>query len=87
MTRLMTASVLALGLLASTAIAGKNESGYCGKNATYDNETLTCIDSFGGQVEDRAGFAVGNAARAVSPGSVGDFIDETVTERNERSGN
>jgi hypothetical protein len=85
MKNLITASVLALGLLASGAIAGNNESGYCGKGATYDRETLTCVDSFGSKTSEVAAFAVGVSPSYVSNGSIGDFIDETVTQRNERS--
>jgi hypothetical protein len=86
MTRLMTASVLAIGLLASTAMAA-NEGGYCAKGSTYDRETLTCVDNFGAKVVDEAGFAVGAAALEVNKASVGDYIDETVSQRNERTSN
>jgi hypothetical protein len=86
-TRLIAASVLAIGLLASSAMAGKNESGYCGKGSTYDRDTLTCVDQFGGTVTDNAALSSGYVANKVDARSVGDFIDESVTQRNERSSN
>lgn len=82
MTRLMTASVLALGLLTSVASA---ENGFCVNGASYDKETLTCVDNRGAKVTEAAGFAVDTSASQVNKGTIGDFIDESVTERNERS--
>jgi hypothetical protein len=86
LTRLMTASALTLGLLASSAFAANDSNYYCGKGASYDSETLRCVTDLGAEVNDTAGFAVGASAPQVDTGSVGDFIDETVTQRNERSG-
>jgi hypothetical protein len=86
-THLIAASLLSLGLLASAASAGNSDNGFCGKGTTYDRENLVCVDNTGAPVTETAGIAVAGDGNQIDNRRVGDFIDETVTERNERSTN
>jgi hypothetical protein len=83
--RTLIASTIVFGALATGASA---DSGgfYCGKDSTYDRETLTCVDNFGGKVvNENAGISVPSAGAVVDNSEIGDFINESATDRNQRS--
>jgi hypothetical protein len=86
-TRMIAASLLSLGLLTSVAFAENSGNSFCAPGQSYDRENLVCVGSTGQPVTDNAALAVSGASKQVSPGNVGDFIDETATESRERSSN
>ncbi len=86
-TRILAASVLSLGLLSSVSFAAEGvRFGNCPNGGTYDRDYNVCLDSRGVEITDTAGFNVpGGSAAQVDKRSVGDFIDETKEQRNQRS--
>jgi hypothetical protein len=83
-TRILAASLLSLGLLAAPAAFAGESNGYnCSKD---DNQRADYADCYKG--DGSAGTTTYGAAvvEAAPKGRVGDFINETVEEKNDRSG-
>lgn len=90
--RILSASIFALGLIASAALAEGSSTSTNGRGCPdfpiKGGEFIDCIDGTGSSSINSYGLAVGGEAR-VGPGagSIGDFIDETAQEKNQRSSN
>ena len=88
--RILSASIFALGLIASSALAdgsstSTNGSG-CPDFPIKGGDFIDCIDGGSSASTNNYGLAVGSEARVgSSAGPVGDFIDETAQEKNQRS--
>jgi hypothetical protein len=86
--RTLIASTFILGAIGSSAFAAGNGSAYCASGSSYDRESLSCVSFTGAKTAvDNAGFAAQAADTAIKNSNVGDFVNETIEQRNERSDN
>jgi hypothetical protein len=86
--RTLIASTFILGAIGSSAFAANNSSFICGAGSTYDRDAVSCVTSKGAQsVTDSAGFTAQASNAVVKKSNIGDFLNETVEQRNERSSN
>lgn len=80
-TRTLAASIAALGFLSPAVFAGDND--YCSTIQAHRSDYPPC--NFGAQSAETQGLAIRVAPRAKMRGTVGNFIDETTDERNQRT--
>jgi hypothetical protein len=81
--RTLAASIVAFGLLSPAVFAGDND--YCSTNQAHRSDYPPC--NFGAQSAETQGLAVRAEPSARNRGTIGNFIDETTEERNQRSSN
>lgn len=80
-TRLLTASLLAIGLLSPAAFAAENYN--CSQDQLNKSDYADCKGDVASPTESQYGAAIVGVQR----GPVGDFIDETPSQSRERSSN
>ena len=90
--RIISASVFALGLIASAALAEGGSTSTNGRGCPdfpiKGGDFIDCIGDAAGSSSNSYGLVVGTQERDVRvSGSIGDFIDETAQEKNQRSSN
>ena len=89
--RIISASVFALGLIASAALAEGSSTSTNGRGCPdfpiKGGDFIDCIDGAAGSSSNTYGLAVGAQERVGVSGPVGDFINETAQEKNQRSNN
>jgi hypothetical protein len=90
--RILSASIFALGLIASSALAEGSSTSTNGRGCPdfpiKGGDFIDCVDGSANSTSNSYGFAVGTQERVGrSAGSIGDFIDETNQEKNQRSSN
>ena len=88
--RIFAASILALGLLAPAAFAEGSSTSTNGRGCPdfpiKGGDFIDCIDGGSSSSSSDYGLAVGTQERVGrGVGSIGDFIDETAVEKNQRS--
>jgi hypothetical protein len=88
--RILSGSIFALGLMASAALAEGSSTSTNGRGCPdfpiKGGEFIDCIDGAGSSTASNYGLAVGSQAYAgPTAGPIGDFIDETAQEKNQRS--
>ena len=90
--RIISASIFALGLITSAAFAegsstSTNSRG-CPDFPIKGGDFIDCVDGGTSSISNSYGFAVVTQERVrPAAGSIGDFIDETAVEKNQRSSN
>jgi hypothetical protein len=83
-TRLIAASILSLGLLAAPAAFATESNGLnCSKDS---NQRADYADCYLGAVRGDTGTFGAAVVNAAPASNVGDFINETVEEKNQRTG-
>ena len=80
--RIIAASVLALGLLAPAAFAAENY-----KCSTGMNQSINYVDCATNMSSTSTNAFRAPEAQSMQRASIGDFIDETAEEKNQRSSN
>ncbi len=85
-TRTLAASILALGFLSPAAFSGDND--FCSTNQAHRGEYPACngvVVQPAGVTAGAQAFAIPDVRRTGKWRSIGNYIDETAEERNQRS--
>jgi hypothetical protein len=88
--RIISASIFALGLIASSALAEGSSTSTNGRGCPdfpiKGGDFIDCVAGVN-STSDSYGIVVAQERVRPAAGSIGDFIDETAQEKNQRSSN